>query len=351
VKIDQKTVDRFVAAPPATVRAVLVYGSDGGLVRERVGKVIAAIVDDPTDPFRVTELGPDALRDDPARLSDEVGALSLGGGRRLVHVREATDTLADTLAGLLAAPGGDAPESDALVLVEAGALGPRSRLRTLFEKAKTAAAVPCYADEGRTLQAMIVETLQAAGLRVSEDALAYLMANLGGDRLVSRSELDKLCLYMGAGGGEVTLADAAACVGDSAAMTLDDIAFAVGGGDIGGLPRLLDRAYHEGVAAVGVLRAVSRHFQRLHLAACQVADGKPVDIALKSLRPPVFFKQADGFRAQLRHWPALRLGDALESLGEAEIDCKTTGLPAEAMCNQALLRLATLGRRLAAHGR
>jgi len=346
VKIGPGAADRFVAAPPETLRAVLVYGPDSGLVRERAGRVIAATVEDPTDPFRVTELPAEALRDDPARLADEAGALSLGGGRRLVHVRDATDSLTDSFAALLSGP-----PTEALVLIEAGALGTRSRLRALFEKAEAGAAVACYTDDGRTLQPVIRETLQAAGLRVSNDALAYLIANLGGDRMVSRSELEKLCLYMGPEGGEVTLSDAAACVGDSAAMTLDDIAFAVGGGNIAGLPRLLDRAYHEGVQAVGVLRAVSRHFMRLHSAACQVEAGKPVDGAMKALRPPVFYKQEDAFRDQVRHWPAARLGDALEALIEAEIDCKTTGLPAAAVCSQSLLRLATLGRRLAGHRR
>jgi len=60
----------------------------------------------------------------------------------------------------------------------------------------------------------------------------------------------------------------------------------------------------------------------------------------------VFFKQADAFAGQLRLWPLMRLGDALETLSEAEIQCKTTGLPARAVCDQALLRLATLARRL-----
>lgn len=342
MKIGARAADRFVSAPPETVRAVLIYGPDGGLVRERASRLIAATVDDPADPFRVSELRGADLRDDPARLADEAGALSLTGGRRLVHIRDATDAVADAVAAFLAAPVGEA-----MVLVEAGALAARSKLRTAFESADSGAAVPCYADEGETLEAMIRETLRQAGAHASDDALAYLMANLGSDRMVSRAELEKLCLYMGPDGGEVTLSDAAAIVGDSATMTLDDIAFAVGGGDIAGLPRLLDRAHQEGAAPVSVLRAVARHFQRLHLAASGLADGRSLDAALALVRPPVFYKQKGPFGAQLRHWPVGRLGDALETLGEAEIGCKTTGMPSEAVCNQALLRLATVGRQLA----
>ena len=41
------------------------------------------------------------------------------------------------------------------------------------------------------------------------DALQFLRDNLGGDRMVSRSELEKLSLYRG-GGGEISLDDAMA---------------------------------------------------------------------------------------------------------------------------------------------
>ena len=345
MKVAPAAADRFVDAPPAAIRAVLIYGPDTGLVQERAARLTRAVVDDPRDPFRVADIAAAALRDDPARLADEAAAMALTGGRRVVRIHDAGDPLGELLAGFLAAP----PAGDTLVAVEAGNLGPRSPLRRAFEDAGHAAAIACYADEGRSLEAVIRETLAQNRIAVSPDAMTYLCANLGSDRLVSRSELEKLSLYMGAG-GEVTLADAVSSVGDSAMMTLDDLAFAAGAGDVAGLPRLLDRVQQEGVAPVTVLRTVARHFLRLHLAGGLIAEGGSPDAAMKALRPPVFFKQADAFRAQLRRWPPARAEIALAAIGRAEISCKTTGLPAETVCQQALLRIAAMARRNAARG-
>ena len=61
---------------------------------------------------------------------------------------------------------------------------------------------------------------------------------------------------------------------------------------------------------------------------------------MKLLRPPVFFKRAALFRGQLQAWNVARLAGALEALTEAEIACKTTGVPAEASCRQTLLAIA-----------
>jgi DNA polymerase-3 subunit delta len=334
MKIAANAADRFAAAPPDGVRAVLVYGPDSGLVRERAGKLVAAVVDDPSDPFRVVELTGAQIREDAAILSDEAQAMSLVGGRRAVRVREAGDAAAGACESLLQGPPGDS-----LVVIEAGGLGPRSRLRVLFEQAADAAALPCYADEGGALVGLVNEVLGAHGLRPTRDAVAFLCANLGSDRMVSRSELEKLALYA-AGQGEVTMEDAAACVGDSTAMTLDDLAFAVGGGDMLRAARLADRAFQEGAASVQVLRAIARHIQRLHLVAGQAAAGKPMEAAMKTLRPPVFFKAADAFAAQARLWTPEALDRAIAALNEAELDCKSTGAPDRALTNAVLTRLA-----------
>jgi DNA polymerase-3 subunit delta len=91
---------------------------------------------------------------------------------------------------------------------------------------------------------------------------------------------------------------------------------------------------------VSVVRALMRHFQRLHLAQSRIAAGASDEEALRSLRPPLFFKLQDRFKRQLRLWPAPRAAQALALLTQAELNTKTTGLPAEAVCRDALLRIA-----------
>lgn len=345
MKIPAVRADGFAKAPPGDICAVLLYGPDAGLVRERAAHLVGAVVDDPGDPFRSAELTGAALRDDHTRLADEAAAISLMGGRRVVVVKDATDTIGELVEGLLPAL---TPDS-ALVVVQAGDLGPRSRLRRTFEAAKNAAAVACYVDDDRAIEAIVRETLSGHGLTISRDALRYLCDNLGGDRLVSRSELDKLVLYMGDGGGEVSLADAVACVGDSANMTLDDLAFAAASGDMEQVSRLIDRVRQEGTAAVSILRVLVRHFQRLHLAKGLIAEGRSPEQAMKALRPPVFFKQESAFRAQCARWPAELLETTLDAIGEAEAACKTTGAPGDLICGQLLLRTTALARRSARH--
>lgn len=339
MKLAGARIEPFLRAPDPSMRAVLVFGPDLGLVRERVQRLMQAVVKDTSDPFRVAELSPAALKAEPSCLADEAAALALGGGRRVVVLRDAGDGQSAALAAFLAHPMGEA-----LVVIEGGELGPRSSLRKLFEGADNAAALACYGDEGGSLAAVIGDELKAAGLMAEPDAMAYLIQHLGGDRRLTRTELGKLALYMGEP-GRVSLIDATACIGDTAALGLDDLALTTADGDHAGAQRVLDRLLREGVHPVGMLRAVARHFLRLHLAAGHLAQGKSVDQAMAALKPPVIFKAAERFRRQLSRWPADRLGKALEVLTEAEADCKTTGMPAAEITSRALMMIARAAAR------
>lgn len=339
MKISAGRVAGFIKQPDPACRAILVYGPDRGLVRERAAALAATVVDDPEDPFRTAELTADAMKSDPARLFDEAAALSFTGGRRVVRVRGANEGVASILADFLGNPVGDA-----LVIVEAAQLTNRSALRKAFEKAETGAALACYADEGRNLESVISETLARHGLETSRDALSYLQVHLGADRAVTRNELEKLALYKG-GSGTVELDDAVACVGDSAASSLDDVVYAAASGQWRDLDRALDRANRQGISPVAVVRAMARHMTRLHLATALVAAGLSPARAMKTLRPPVIFKFEDRFAAQMRLWRGARIAAALELLIAAELDCKSTGQPAETLCGRVLMRIAALVNR------
>lgn len=347
MKITGSRAEAFVRRPDPAARAILVYGPDDGLVRERAGLLVAGAVGDPDDPFLVAELSGEAVAAEPARLADEAAAIPLTGGRRVVRVRDASpstpgaaDKVAKAVASFLEAP----PPGDSLVVLLAGNLGPRAPLRRLAEQAANAAALPCYTDDAGSLDRLIDAVLGADGVTVAPEARSFLAANLGSDRAVSRSELEKLALYAGPG-GRVELADAEACVGDSALRSLDSIVLAAADGDRAGLDRELAASLQEGTNPVAVLRAMARHLIRLHRTWGRLHSGARGDQALQGLQPPVFFMHKARFLDQAERWQPQMAARALTLLLEAERRCKSTGYPAEAVCGRALLQVATLARR------
>jgi DNA polymerase-3 subunit delta len=346
VKISPRQADAFVAAPDAAVRAVLIYGADRGMVRERAVKLGRTVVEDLADPFRVAELDAGALAKEPARLFDEAAAIALSGGRRVVSVRDATDRLAGVFDDFLGTPVGDA-----LVVVEAGELSATSKLRKSFEKSPQGAAIACYRDEGRDLMRVIGDELGALGLSADRDALGLMASYLGGDRLLTRSELGKLAVYMG-DGRDVTVGDVETVLADGSFLSHERISQAVLGGRVGDLERALDRALAERENPVAIMGSVRREIQRLELFLGLLAAGGSPDSALRQMRldPRRQFRIVEPLRAAGNVWRRKQAKEALSRLLEADLLAKSSGYPAETVCRQTLLAIAARagrGRRAA----
>ena len=241
MKIPAGKADFFVKAPPPELRVALIYGPDEGLVRERAATLGATVVADLTDPFLVCNLTGGDISSDPARLADEVAAIALTGGRRLVRVRDAMDGISKAVQTIL-----DGAPGDALTILQAGQLGPRSALlRKLAESSDDAAAIPCYADDAGNLERVIRETLSANDVRIKSEAARWLVVHLGSDRAISRGEMEKLALFAGPG-AEIDLDMAMASVGDSAADSMDELIYAAGDGDSNGVDLYLMRSLQAG---------------------------------------------------------------------------------------------------------
>jgi len=337
VKIAAGQVERFLRSPDPKMPVVLIYGPDEGLVRERAALVIKSVLDDPTDPFRLSDLAADQIKSNPAFLVDEARALCLMGGRRVVRVRQTGDALRVACKSLLALD-----TIDALVVLEAGDLGRASSLRKQIEQAPNAAALPCYRDEGRDLGQLIDRLLAERHLRPDPEARTYLIDHLGGDRAVTRTELDKLALYVDASvetPRKLGFDDVAGIIGDSAAVGLDDLAHATTLGDAKAVDRCLNRLLGEGQAPVRLIRTLLNHVTRLYRFALLIEGGESVDRAISQARPPIHFRRKTDVKMALRRWKGRQLAAAQARLMTAELACKTTGRPDMLLCREAIFSI------------
>jgi len=227
--------------------------------------------------------------------------------------------------------------------VEATDLAASSALRRVFDNAPHATAIGCYPDTPRDRAALIRDSLRAHRITASGEAMQYLVEHLGSDRLLTRAELEKLALYAG-DGGRVELDDVPLSIGDTAALAMDDAVMAAAEGDTAKVDRVLDRIFQEGLSPVSVVRAMLRHLHRLHVLAVRVAAGASVTEVVRTARPPIFFRQEDGFKRQLVLWNEAGLRGQLDRIAQAEVHMKLTGLPAETICREAMLGIAQAAR-------
>jgi DNA polymerase-3 subunit delta len=337
--IKSSDVDRFITRPDPNQPVVLVYGPDAGLVRERVDALVRASVDDPNDPFALARIEGEELSANPSRLIEEASTVPLFGGRRAVLVKAGSRNIAAALEPVIASP-----SNDCRVIIEAGNLSKSAPLRALCEKAKVAAALPCYADNERDLARLIDDELREAGMAIAPDARAMLVSLLGGDRLASRNEIRKLTLYA-RGKERIELADVMAVVSDASEMALDGVLDAAFAGRTGDTETEFSKARAGGSSPAAILSAAIRHVANLHKMRLAIDGGDSAEFAMKRGAPPVHFTREKLVGEALRAWSAPRFLRAMAQLAEASLEARRNAPLAEAIAQRTLLALAVSARR------
>ena len=337
VAIKAGDVEAFVARPDPARPVVLVFGPDAGLVGERVNAIVKASVDDVSDPFALARLEGEEVAADPSRLVEEAQTMPLFGGRRAVWVKAAGRNIAPAVEALLGAP-----MAECRVVIEAGDLRRNAPLRALVERAKNAAALPCYADNERDRARLIDEEMRAAGLTLEPEARALLIPLLGGDRAASRNEIRKLALYA-RGRGRVGVEDVAAVVSDASALALEDIVDAAFAGRPPELEAQLAKARTAGAAAGSLLFNAQRQLAQLHKWRTAIENG--ATFSLDAVQPPLHFRRKALVEAALKAWSAARLTAAMTELADAVLDSRRRPALADTIAERALLAIAAQGRR------
>ncbi|RZJ18238.1 MAG: DNA polymerase III subunit delta [Brevundimonas sp.] len=340
-------VDRFLKTPDANVRAALIHGKDRSGVSERATQLSKAITPDLNDPFNVTFLTEADIDSDGIKLEEALTALSMIGGRRLVRVRlsDAKAAVDKALAAALTvhAEGGYNP--DAMLVIEAGALGRESALRKAAEKASGAVGIAVYEDEVGDVARMTREALAADKVGLTGDALDRFVARLPRERGLMRQEIERLALYIGPGSGRtIDISELDEHLGVEPDASLSDAALQAFGGRAAPAQSGLRRALAEGESAVMAVRMASIHLGKLRRINILQQNGAGAKEAAKAAG--VFWKQEAEMLRQARSWRLEALDEVQDSVNTADVATKTTGMPEQLIAERLLLEISARARRM-----
>lgn len=331
MKIQTRSVTDFLNAPDAGVFGALVYGPDSGQALAHSRTIIQKILGSNYEPTSIIEMDDASLKSDPAKLADECGAMNLLGGRRIVWLRNISDkhvSLIESCISLLV--------KDCYLLVTAGDLASRDKLRGLFEQRKDLAAVACYRLEGNQLAMHIRGILEAEQFRVDRNVVDTLVRELGNDLMITKNELEKLCLYAH-GKSQITLEDVEATLLHNDQHEIDALCQHYCDANAAGFDSLWQHLVRDGEQPIVLIRSISRYVGRLlEMKLSMQQQEMSAEQVVESAKPKIFWKQAPIMTRQLKR---LRSGDLLLMLhqcNQAEASFKSTSLPPELIVSHVL---------------
>ncbi|MEL6204744.1 MAG: DNA polymerase III subunit delta, partial [Pseudomonadota bacterium] len=115
-------------------------------------------------------------------------------------------------------------------------------------------------------------------------------------------------------------------------------------GRVAEIAPLMQKLSGQGVQAVAMIIAATRHFRALHAASC---DPGGAAAGLSRQRPPVFGPRREAMARQVQMWGTRKLETALSLLLETDLALRSAGqtAPPGALVERLFVRLAMLGQR------
>ncbi len=284
-----------------------------------------------------------AVKNDPASLADEAGAMALFGGARALWIEPAGEEIVEGVSALLGAAA-----SESAVVAVAGALRKTSGLLKLAEAHPTALAHCSYIPEGRDMERVIDELAHGVGLRLSIEVSQRVAAGANSNQAIAASELEKYALYLGADPASPreldhdTLDLLSADAAESDFLKLGDLALS---GRMDALLDELGRLPHGGNEAIPVIRALQRRLLMLTPLRVRVERGESVDGVLTSLGKALFWKDKAIVQRMLSGWTAERIVHASARVAALERQLMLSKAPDEASMAETLVTLARVGQR------
>ena len=326
-----------VDKPDRQHRFYLFHGPDEAGSRALGERLLRALG---AEKFAVTSA---SVREDPASLPDEAGAMALFGGPRAIWIEPCGEEIADGVAALLGAACIESP-----VIAIAGTLKKGGGLLKLAEANGEAVAIASYPPEGGNAARIVIALGRAEGVIVDKAVADRIADESGGNQAVMTNELVKYALYLDAAPDRPKpltheVVDLLGCGGaDGDLQRLGDLALDGAIGD------LLEEIESSGLAAkdgITVLRALQRRLLMVAPLRARIADGESQHGVMASAGRAIFWKDKEFVERLLRIWTPEQLARLVDRTAEVEKQLMVTDAPEVAGIGEHLVAVARSAQR------
>ena len=316
---------------------LLLYGSNEGLIRENYNKLKNIFNQASYEEINV--IGK-SISEQPEILIDEIKTVSMFNDHKIITIDQPIDKNVEIFEEAFAML-----PSNTLIIVLANNLKKTSKIRKFFENSKNLFACANYEDDLRSNSQQIQTLEKYIGKTLNKDIKNYLNQNLSSDRMISNHEVDKIILLYYENNTIPELEEIKLIFNDNSDLGLSKISQLAFSGKPNKVSINLNRIFAEGVNPIAVVRTMLNYVQRIQVTQIALKKTNDFESAIKSLKPPVFWKDKDNFKLHCKKWPINETILNFNLLVNTELSCKADYNLTNILCERALINIAVRGQK------
>ena len=248
-------------------------------------------------------------------LDEQIYNSSLFSKNKIIFINEVSDKIKKKIIEVL-----ENPQENIKIFLFAQNLEKKSAIRSSFEKNKTAAIIPCYQDNSRTLSEYLRNKLEGFS-GMNQEIINMLINNSGLDRKVLSNEIDKIkALFLDK---KIKPEKLDKLINNTYNLDFEKLRDSCLEGDKKKLNENLGNIVLQNEDVYFYLASLNLRIQKLLQLQNQYEMDKNLDLAIENIKPKIFWKDKPVFLKQIRKWNIKKLEMAKKVLINTEIRMKT----------------------------
>ena len=288
----------------------LLYGKNEGLKSECINEIIKK------DKGKIFKYDERQIKDEIETFYENVLSGSLFDSNKVIIINRVSDKIYEIIMNLI-----DRKINNIKIILNAELLETKSKLRSLFEKNSDLICIPTYPDNNEALSRLTTLILKKENIKISQQNINLIVEKCNGDRKNLQNELNKIKNY----------------AFNKKKISSDEILKLINLSENYGWSELIDNCLAQNKNkiikvlnennyntedSIIILRTFLAKAKRILKLATQLERNKDINKTINSARPPIFWKDKDIVKMQLRKWKPKEIKKLINDINDMEFEIK-----------------------------
>ena len=289
----------------------LFYGENEGLKKELINNNFQKIFKKSTYNYEES-----LILQNQKKFFDEILTKSFFEKEKLIIVSETSNKIIDIIEELI-----EKKIQDIYIILLANKLDKRSKLRSLFEKDEKLICVPFYSDNYQSLFYIADNFFKKKNIPVSQEILNTLINRANGDRQNLQNEINKIENFL-INKKKVILEDVLKLTNMSENNNFSELVDCCLAKNEKKLLNIINENHFSSEDTIIIIRTFLSKAKRLSKINNEMKSEKNIDKVITFLKPPIFWKDKELVKQQIRNYSAQQTELLIKSVNQTELEIK-----------------------------
>ena len=292
-------------------KIILFYGKNEGAKNE----IISSLFDEKNT--EIKNFDEKEILDNSSIFIENIQSKSLFEPIRIIQIKRASDKICKLLEEI-----GSKNLEDISLIINAGILEKKSKLRSYFEKSKEYACVPVYPDTNETLSRLTLNFFKKEKIPISQANINLIVNKSSNDRQILLNELKKIKNFSlnGKKLDKNNISKLINLIEDHSISELIDNCLAKNKKKT---IDILNENHFNNEDCVLITRIFLNKSKKILKLSSEFKKNNDINLTISSAKPPIFWKDKELTKQQIYKWKPEKIKNLIFKINEIELLIKT----------------------------